>query len=56
MVALLVGIAIAIAVGAAFAYEVSTQSVQNGAAPNATKEGKNIVVNIEEKLGISETP
>lgn len=53
MIAIAVVIAIAVTVGAAFAFEISIQNKQQ-VEPAGTTEGREIVVNVEEKLGISE--
>lgn len=53
LIAIVIGIAIAVGVGVAFAISMQTnQQVK----PAGTTEGREIVVNIEEKLGISEKP
>ena len=52
LVAIAIGIAITIAVGAAFA--ISMQTDRQELEPTGTTEGREIVVNIEEKLGVSE--
>lgn len=55
-IAIAIGIAVAAAVGVAFTFTSiipnSTQEVE----PAGTTEGRNIVVNVQEKLGISESP
>lgn len=56
LVAIIIGIAVAIAGGTAFAIDMSMRNSQPGVAPSGTTVGHNVVVNIEEKLGISESP
>ncbi len=76
LIAIVVGIAIAVAFGAAFAFTSlpGTQGISSGTQdilsvtedilpviqdevkPAGTKEGRNIVVNIQEELGVSESP
>lgn len=56
LIAIAVGIAIAVAVGAAFAFTGTMPNNQQEVEPAGTTEGREIVVNIEEKLGISESP
>lgn len=53
LIAIAVAIAVAVAVGAAFAF-TSTMPNKQEVEPAETTEGRNVVVNIEEKLGISE--
>lgn len=54
LIAIAIGIAIAVAVGVAFA--ISMQTNQQEVEPTGTTEGKEIVVNLEEKLKVSENP
>ena len=77
LIAIVVGIAITVAFGAAFAFtsiSPGTQDISPGTQdilsvtedilpvtqdevkPAGTKEGRNIVVNIQEELGVSESP
>lgn len=53
LIAIAIGIAIAVAVGVTFAVTNSMQNSQQ-VEPTETTEGRKIVVNIEEKVGVSE--
>jgi len=46
----------AVAVGVAFAFTSTMPNNEQEVEPAGTTEGRNVVVNIEEKLGISEKP
>ncbi|GEM_PF-6481290 len=51
------GIAVAIAIVAGFAFAVSTQNSQTDAPPiNPTGEGRNLTLNLEEKFSIETNP
>lgn len=54
LIAIAIGIAIAIVAGVAFAFNNTMSNDQ--VEPTGTTEGRNIVVNVEEKLEISESP
>ncbi len=54
LIAIAIGIAVAVALGVAFA--ISMQTNQQEVEPTGATEGRNIVVNIEEKLEVSENP
>lgn len=56
LIAIAVGIAVAVALGAVFAFNSATQGEQKSIEPTGTDEGRDIVVNIEEKLQVSENP
>ena len=54
--AIVIGIVAAVAVGVAFAFTSTMPNNEQEVEPAGTTEGRNVVVNIEEKLGISEKP
>ena len=56
LIAIAVGITVAVAIGAAFTFSSAMPSGQQVLQPAGTTEGHNKVVNLEEKLGISEKP
>ncbi|MFQ5970304.1 MAG: hypothetical protein ACE5J2_07420 [Nitrososphaerales archaeon] len=53
LIAIALGIAVALAVGVAFAFTGLMPQGEQVLEPGTT-EGRNVVVNIEEKLGVSE--